>query len=117
MIEFFQPEFSHVDDRGALHQLISKGWNQVNVIFSKAGTVRGDHWHEMNREMFYCISGSFTLHLEKDDQKSSNEIRAGQLFVIGPYVRHTFDYHEDTTLVTLYDRGVVMEGGVMDIKT
>ena len=40
MIEILTPDFIHNDDRGTLVQLVHEGYNQVNAVFTKKGTVR-----------------------------------------------------------------------------
>ena len=37
------------------------------------------------------------------------------MFLIPPYVFHTFEYQEDTILVSLYDEGVERPGSEKDI--
>ena len=53
LIQFLKPDFEHTDERGKLVQLVHDGWKQVNVIESKAGQIRGNHYHKVNREAFY----------------------------------------------------------------
>ena len=116
VISFPKPDFIHSDDRGSLKQLVNSGWNQINVITSLADSFRGNHYHKNNREMFYIISGKFKLILEKNGQIFSFLIEADDFFIIEPYVIHSFEYIEDTTLIAAYDNGVV-EGNSMDIYT
>ena len=116
IIQFSKPDFIHQDDRGVLKQLVSSGWNQINVITSLADSFRGNHYHKNNMEMFYIISGKFKLILRKNDQTFSFLIEANDFFIIEPYAVHSFEYIEDTTLITAYDKGVV-EGNNMDIYT
>lgn len=114
MIEFLKPEFEHIDDRGGLTQLVSSGWNQVNYIFSAAGTNRGGHFHKNNKELFYVISGSFNLKLESNSKNETFEIKANDMFVIHPNVSHSFEFTSDTMLISMYDKGVEGSNG-MDI--
>jgi len=51
--------FTFNDDRGTLVQLVHEGYKQMNVVTSKKGVFRGGHYHKMNREVFYIISGHF----------------------------------------------------------
>jgi quercetin dioxygenase-like cupin family protein len=116
LIEFVKPEFVYQDDRGCLRQLVSSGWNQVNVISSESDTFRGGHYHKHNREMFYIISGAFELTLECDEEKEAYQIKAGDMFIIPANVTHSFEFTKETLLVALYDNGVEREEG-MDIHT
>lgn len=115
-IKFLNPEFIHEDDRGLLAQITSKGkWSQVNYIKSDVGAIRGNHYHKINRELFYVIEGRFSLILEKGNDKLIYDIVEGDMFVIEPFVRHSFEYLTKTMLITMYDQGVQLEIGKMDI--
>ena len=117
LIKFIEPDFKFSDDRGSLIQLVHNNWKQVNYITSKAGSVRGNHYHMCNVEAFYIISGTFKLHLTHLETKETNEydIKAGDFFIIYPKVIHSFDYITDTTLISMYDKGVELPDGTMDI--
>lgn len=115
LIEYFEPDYEFKDDRGMLVQLIHDGFKQVNVITCNKDSVRGGHYHKKNTEMFYVISGSFKLELKKDDISEEYEIKAGTLFKVGPMISHTFNYTEDTVLVSAYSLGVEMPDGQKDI--
>lgn len=117
-IKFIKPEFTHKDDRGFLTQITSKGkWSQVNYIESDRGAIRGNHYHKLNRELFYVIKGQFYLTLERDGNKKTYDIVAKDMFVIEPFVRHSFEYVKKTMLITMYDKGVELENGKMDMLT
>jgi dTDP-4-dehydrorhamnose 3,5-epimerase-like enzyme len=116
LIKFVKPDFTHKDDRGFLTQITSKGkWNQINYIESKKNCVRGNHYHQFNRELFYVIEGRFYLTLEKDDIKKIYDIIANDMFIIEPFVTHSFEYIEKTMLITMYDKGVELQDGKMDM--
>jgi dTDP-4-dehydrorhamnose 3,5-epimerase-like enzyme len=118
-IKFLIPEFDYKDDRGFLTQITSKGkWSQVNYIESDSGAIRGNHYHQLNRELFYVIKGRFYLTLEMNgSNKKVYDIVAKDMFVIEPFVRHSFEYVEKTMLITMYDKGVELENGKMDMLT
>lgn len=115
-VEFLKPDFEFFDDRGSLIQLVHEGWKQVNYITSKAGAFRGNHYHKNNVEAFFIISGELKLGL-KDSRGNAEEyhIKAGDFFKIFPNTNHSFDFITDTTLISLYDKGVEEDGGVKDI--
>lgn len=115
LIEVLQPDFVFEDDRGTMAQLVRKGFNQVNVITSKANSFRGGHYHQINREAFYVISGEIKLVLRKDDETETLKFSAGDMFAIRPLVSHDFFYITDTVLISMYDRGVELENGEKDI--
>lgn len=114
LIERLKPDFSHEDDRGTLTQLIRRGYSQINVITSKGGVFRGGHYHELNTEAFYIVSGRCRVTARKDGETHTEEFSAGDFFRVGPYVTHDFDYLEDSVLVTMYSLGVELDDGKMD---
>ena len=116
LIEYMKPDFEFDNENGSLKQLVHDGWKQVNVIFSPSGSVRGGHYHKYNEECFYVVSGGFKLKLWIDDgELEEYDIRQGDFFKLKPYVFHTFEYTEDTTLVSMYSNGVEMDDGEKDI--
>ena len=115
LYEILQTDFCHEDERGSLVQLVHGGYKQINVIKSKGGMVRGGHYHKLNREAFYVVSGSCEVCFTRDGAEEKSVFSAGDFFEIGPYVGHTFNYLEDTVLVGLYDVGVEMPDGGKDI--
>lgn len=115
LIEFVKPDFVFENEAGCLKQLVHDGWKQVNVITSVKGSVRGGHYHKQNKECFYIINGGFKLTVWKDDIKEEYEIKAGDMFIMPENVYHTFEYHEDTTLIGMYDNGVKLDENTKDI--
>ena len=111
LIKFLNIDFKFENENGLLIQLVHDGWKQINVIFSKGKGVRGGHYHKFNKEAFYVISGSFRLVVMKGEQKEEYQIKSGEMFQINEYVLHTFEYLEDTWLVSMYSDGVEMDFG------
>lgn len=117
LIRFLKPDFELADARGSLTQLVHSGWNQVNYITSVVGATRGGHFHKCNNEAFYVISGEFRLDVESQDRKQREEytMKAGDFFIIPPFVTHSFEFTNDTTLISMYDHGVELPNGAKDI--
>lgn len=113
MLEHLEVDFSFLDERGSIVQLVREGYAQVNVITSKAGVFRGGHYHKENREAFYIIEGALKLEVAG----VSYEFKRGDFFGIEPYDMHSFTFLEDTTLVSLYSRGVENPDGTKDMFT
>ena len=108
-------EFRNKDERGELIQLISKGFNQINVLKSIKGVKRGEHYHKENEEAFYVLSGTVIVEAKKDGVKDRREFREGDFFVIPKFVMHSFYYPEDNICIQLYDKGIILENGGKDI--
>ena len=117
LIKFLKPDFMFENESGSLKQLVHDGWKQVNVIASLPGSVRGGHYHKFNQEGFYIIKGSFTLRVWNAERAETYEIQTGDMFLIPPYVFHTFEYHEETVLVSMYSQGVELSKTEKDIWT
>ncbi len=115
LIQFIQPDFSFEDGRGSLVQLVRDGYKQINVVSSKAGVFRGGHYHALNQEVFYVITGRFSLLVSEGGKEETYEMKTGDFFAVPPFVVHSFTYLEDTLLLGLYDRGVELPDGRKDI--
>lgn len=116
-IEWLKPDFVFENDSGCLKQLVHDGWKQVNVITSRAGSIRGGHYHKFNQEGFYVIKGRFLLTVWNGSEKETYEMKEGDMFLIPPYVFHTFEYREKTILVSMYSEGVELSKTEKDIWT
>lgn len=115
LINILKPDFEHNDERGTLIQLVREGYKQVNVITCTKETLRGGHFHKLNTEAFYTVSGSYKLTLEYNGQIEEHVLGKGTFFSIAPFVKHSFWYYENTLLVSMYNKGVELENGAKDI--
>jgi len=115
IVKIMQPDFTFRDDRGSLLQLFHDGFKQVNVITSREGTRRGGHYHRENEEAFYIISGHLKVTLSLNDESEEHCFGPGTFFGIGPYVKHSFEFLEDTLLISMYSNGVEYMDGTKDI--
>lgn len=115
MVEILTPDFTFSDERGCFSQLVHDGFKQYNIFFSKKDVVRGNHYHKENKEAFFVITGSFVLTVAKNDQKEKYTFKQGDMFLIPPYVMHSFYFIEDTWIASMYDVGVERSDGTKDI--
>ena len=115
LIEILSPDFIFQDDRGKLVQIVHDGYKQVNVISSVCDSIRGGHYHQFNTELFYVISGSFKLIVSCGGITEDYTMNPGSCFSIPPNVVHSFEFTEETLLVSMYSNGVELESGSMDI--
>lgn len=113
MLKKMEKDFHFEDERGMIEQLVHDGYRQVNVITSKRGVIRGGHFHKLNHEAFYIVSGSLRLIVNEKEY----HFETGDFFGIEPYDKHSFEYLEDTVLVSMYSAGVEMPNGTKDIYT
>lgn len=116
LIEILNPDFIFEDDRGLLAQITHEPFAQVNAVFTKKGSVRGNfHYHKTTKEVFFVISGSFDVSLYLDGYEETHSFKQGDMFMINENVRHSFNYKEDTYLVAFYTSKVELSDGSKDI--
>ena len=108
-------DFSHEDDRGTLIQLAHEGYEQVNVLVSKAGVSRGRHYHKETAEAFFVVEGETTVDFERNGERQTDIFRKGEFFRVFPWVRHTLRFETDAILVALYEHSVERADGTKDI--
>lgn len=111
MLKRIKTDFHFEDDRGTIDQLIHNGYKQINVITSKKGVFRGGHYHKANSEAFFIISGA--LNLEVNGEKY--QFTSGDFFGIEANDMHSFEFTEDTVLVSMYSECVELPDGTKDI--
>lgn len=115
MIEIKKVDFSFEDDRGSLNQLVHAGYEQVNVLFTRAGVERGGHYHKQSKECFFVVDGSVEVTARCDDDEKKYVFKKNDFFQINPYVIHSMYFMENCTLVALYDKCVELRDGTKDI--
>lgn len=106
------------DERGSLVQLVHKGYAQVNILFSKAGVKRGDHYHKQSTEAFYVVSGEVHVEFAKVGNaqlQTMADFKKGDFFEIPPYTLHNMLFYEDCYLIGFYDQAVEQADGTKDI--
>lgn len=115
LYERLTPDYCFSDERGNLVQLAHAGYRQINILESKKGVVRGDHYHKQASEAFYVVNGSLEVTLKKGVEQEQARFRKGDFFLIPPGVMHSLFFNETCTLVALYDIPVEKEDGTKDI--
>lgn len=115
MIEFLKPDFEFNDDRGKLMQLLHGEIAQVNYVESNPSSLRGGHYHKLNKETFFIIDGEVAVTVKKDGNEATHLFKSGDMFSIEKNVIHSFDYKKFTTLIVTYDKGVELSDGTKDI--
>ena len=113
MLKTIKTDFSFMDERGTIVQLIHQGYRQVNVITSRKGVVRGGHYHKLNEEAFYIISGELEVTVNGERFR----FKSGDFFGIEANDMHSFEYLDDTVLVSMYSSGVELGDGTKDMNT
>ena len=105
MIKLIKPYFSFEDDRGLITGLAQEGiWKEINIIESKKGSRRGDHYHKKAVEMFIILSGKVKLYLQSEEDKErvmTLVVKKGDVFIVPPLVWHTFEILEDSQWINM----------------
>ncbi len=117
MLEILKPDFEFSDGRGKLTQLIHGEIAQINYVESNPSSIRGGHYHKLNKEIFFIIKGEVDVTVKKDGESESYTFKSGDMFSIDKNVVHSFDYKTFTTLIVAYDKGVELPDGTKDIYT
>jgi len=79
--------------------------NMANIITSKAGSIRANHYHPEQLQQVLVVSGSY-VSVYKDlinpnGEIHSHVIRAGDLAVMPPMIAHTMLFLEDCVFINL----------------
>lgn len=118
MMELYIPlkvDFEHKDDKGFLVQLAHQGWQQINFLESRKGTLRGEHYHKIASEAFYVAYGSVNLTLKRKGNTQTVHFQKGDFFHIPPMTWHQMCFPEDCIMIALYDIPIEKEDGSKDI--
>lgn len=115
LYEVKKVDFEHTDDRGRLTQLVHKGYQQINVVETRKGVVRGGHYHKVSSEAFFVVSGSVEVTLKDDFKEETVVFSKGKFFELHSFIVHSMFFPEDCILVAMYDIPVEKTNGVKDI--
>jgi dTDP-4-dehydrorhamnose 3,5-epimerase len=100
------------DKRGSLKKLLMKSKlkedekiEEIYVLFSNQGSVRGNHYHKETLEYFSVISGKVRVALKNLDTGAFEEIimsaNNNVILKVPPYVVHAFKNEEEEPFIML----------------
>jgi|TARA_B110000902_G_scaffold230324_1_gene271751 dTDP-4-dehydrorhamnose 3,5-epimerase-like enzyme len=96
------------NDRGYLVEFPVKDFNikQVNILFSYANTIRGNHFHKETEEYFYIINGKVSVTTTDVNTKEEKIfiVESGGYFHVYPYNLHVLKFIEDTHIMSFYSK-------------
>jgi quercetin dioxygenase-like cupin family protein/SAM-dependent methyltransferase len=101
-VEKINPAFS--DDRGKITDLLNRSINHVGLITTRAGSVRGEHYHKLSTQYSYILSGKFeVLVASVYNPKNVKKIilEEGELITIEPKTMHRFKAIEDAIMIDM----------------
>jgi len=100
------------DTRGSLKKIVMKSQLEENVqieevylLYSEKGSVRGNHYHKKTLEYFVIVSGKAKVALKNLDTGTLEEINISSsdnlILKVPPYVVHAFKNEGDVPLIML----------------
>jgi dTDP-4-dehydrorhamnose 3,5-epimerase len=100
------------DKRGSLKKILMKSQlegnkqiEEVYLLYSENGSVRGNHYHKKTLEYFVIVSGKAKVALKNLDTGILEEINISSsdnlILKVPPYVVHAFKNEEDLPLIML----------------
>ena len=93
-----------IDERGEITNVLDAPIQHVALITSKAGSIRGNHYHPDQMQNDYLLSGKYeyiTKGVRDTDEK--NEpciIEVGDLVITPPMTAHAMRFLEDSVFLT-----------------
>jgi dTDP-4-dehydrorhamnose 3,5-epimerase-like enzyme len=98
----------HADDRGAFLGIVSSGtWREVNFLESRAGAVRGNHYHRESEEIIFLLRGQAEVELvdaRDPGRRAVVRLEGGTGVEVHPFMVHTVRYLTDCEQISLLDR-------------
>lgn len=92
------------DERGTITDLLEGPIDCVTRIDSKAGAVRGNHYHEATHQWAYVVSGTLLVATVEDDGVHERVCYPGDISHEPPGLHHAWRSLTDTT-VLVFSRG------------
>lgn len=93
------------DTRGSFTNIVDQGdWKEVNLVESKVGSMRGNHYHKQTTEYIYLLSGGAEVSLSNINtphKVSKILMYPGEAIIIPPLTNHTFLFTEDSVHIAL----------------
>jgi dTDP-4-dehydrorhamnose 3,5-epimerase-like enzyme len=92
------------DERGAIQPIVEGDFNTVQIITSKAGSVRANHYHKTDWHYCYMVSGCMKYHHRPAGSETPPEwllVSAGQTVFTPPLVEHAMEFLEDSAFLNI----------------
>lgn len=99
----------NVSERGLFLGIVNFGeWEEVNYIETKAGQIRGGHYHKEATELFYIIEGDIDIKVTNINGNLIKEFNAvnGSIFSFAPYEVHIFVCKSDCKWINVMSKRI-----------
>ena len=95
-------EEGFTDNRGKILPIVHDFAN-VQMIWSKKGALRANHYHKTDTHTCYLVTGSMEYYWRNhgEDKIHKEIIVAGELFKTGPLIDHEMVFTEDSIMVVV----------------
>jgi uncharacterized RmlC-like cupin family protein len=112
-----QLEEGFTDSRGKILPIVHDFAN-VQMIWSKKGALRANHYHKTDTHTCYLVTGSIDYYWRNHGEEKiyKEQLVAGDLFKTGPLIDHEMVFTDDSIMVvvsehkrdaTTYDEDIV----------
>jgi quercetin dioxygenase-like cupin family protein len=90
------------DSRGKILPIVHDLAN-VQIIESKKGAIRANHYHKTDTHICYLISGSLDYYWREHNEDTIHfeKITKGEIFKTGPLIDHEMVFTEDSIMVVV----------------
>ena len=100
------------DERGLLKKVFKKSFFDINsqveeayVLYTHKGSVRGNHYHKINTECFFIISGTAKVAVQSIKSGCYDEMEIDYkdniLIKVHPFIAHAFKNEKDVELIIM----------------
>ena len=98
-----QIKLTYEDSRGTITDIVEQiDFNGATIISSKAGSIRGNHYHKESVQYIYVLEGRMISRSKKMGEKLTEVVvQRGDLISHEKYEAHMFEALEDTTFLVL----------------
>ena len=98
-----QIKLTFEDSRGTITDIVEQiDFNGATIISSKAGSIRGNHYHKESVQYIYVLAGKMISRSKKMGEKLTEVVvQRGDLISHEKYEAHMFEALEDTTFLVL----------------
>lgn len=89
------------DERGAIIEVAEGDFKAIQMIVSRKGSIRSNHYHKRGGHLLYVVSGRMR-YLERAvpvGELTERIVEAGESILTGPMMLHATEFLEDTVMV------------------
>ncbi len=95
------------DNRGEIYNLFEGQLSHVAMITSKRGSVRANHYHKLDHQYIYLVSGAYETHsvdVRNPSKRQVLNVRQGDIVDTPPMIAHVQKFTEDSVFLAFSTR-------------